>query len=90
MKTKKVIEGEIFRIGGAEPEYGDSLRVIVADGAMSFKDEIVIIGEGGFKGYPSEELFLELGDTLEKKNNLVGVITEIKKEGTYCAIFRVD
>lgn len=90
MKGKKTIEGEIFRVGGNEPKCGDSLTVIVNEDAISFKEEIVIVGEKGFKAYPSEKLFLELDAFLRKKLIPVGVVSEIKKEGTYRALFRVD
>ena len=90
MKGKNIIEGEIFRVGGNEPEYGDLLKVIVNKDTISFKEEIIIIGENGFRAYPSEELFLELDAFLRKKLIPVGVISEIKKEGAYCALFRVD
>ena len=90
MKGEKVIEGEIFKVSGPTPEYGDFLKVLVEEDAMSFKDEIVIIGDSGFKAYPSEELFLELGEWLEAQITPRGVITEIKKEGIYNALFRID
>ena len=90
MKGKKVIEGEIFKVSGHTPEYGDSLKVLVEADAMSFKDEIVIIGENRFKAYPSEELFLELSELLERQITPTGVITGIKKEGIYNALFRID
>ena len=90
MKASKAIEGEILKVSGREPEYGDSIRAVVADTAMDFKDEIVIMGEGGFKAYPSEELFLELSEMLKEYSCLKGTITEIKKEGIYNALFRVD
>lgn len=86
----KVAEGEIFKVSGGDLEYGDSLKVVSADGAMEFKDEIVIVGKGGFKAYPSEELFIGISKLLEGHKLPMGVITEIKKEGTYCALFRVD
>lgn len=90
MKGSKAIEGEIFKVSGHEPEYGDSIRVVVAETAMDFKEEIVIMGEGGFKAYPSEEFFLELSEMLKEYSYLKGTITEIKKEGIYNALFRVD
>lgn len=90
MKASKAIEGEILKVSGREPEYGDSIRAVVAETAMDFKDEIVIMGEGGFKAYPSEELFLELSEMLKEYSCLKGTITEIKKEGIYNALFRVD
>ena len=90
MKGSKAIEGEILKVSGHEPEYGDSIRVVVAETAMDFKDEFVIMGEGGFKAYPSEEFFLELSEMLKEYSCIKGTITEIKKEGIYNALFRVD
>lgn len=90
MNGKKTIEGEIFKVSGLGPECGDSIRVVVTETTMNFKDEIVIMGEGGFKAYPSEELFLELSKMLKEHSCIIGVITELKKEGIYNALFRTD
>ena len=90
MKGKKSFEGEIFRARGPEPEYGENLKIVVNSGAVSFKEELLIVGENGFRAFPSEELYLELESLLDKKITPVGVITEIKKEGKYGALFRID
>ena len=90
MKSKKTIEGEFFKVSGPELEEGDSVSAVMAGDAIEFKDEIIIMGEGGFKAYPSEKLFVELSEKLEKYRRLNGFITEIKKEGIYNALFRID
>lgn len=90
MKSKKIIEGELFKVSGPELEEGVSIKAVMAGDTIEFKDEILVIGEGGFKGYPSEKLFIKLSEVLEEHRSLNGIIIEIKKEGIYNALFRID
>ena len=90
MSGKKMMEGELFKVSGPELEYGDSIKVVVAEDAFDFKDEIIIMGERGFRAYPSEDLYIEISEALGKQSVITGIITEIKKEGIYNALFRID
>ena len=82
-----VLEGEIVRMAGKEPEIGEAMRVVFSKGALNYKDEIVILGGGGFRGYPSAGLYTELSRRAEEGSKMQCIITEIKKEGVYNALF---
>ncbi len=87
MINRYTIEGEIINSRGMA-DVGCRVSVIRKIDASCFKEELVVTGQNGFRGYPSVELYIAFSKWLENDYNIEGEILEIKKEGTYNAFFR--
>ena len=87
MTGEKVFEGEIIRTRGSNDCLGIRISVIRKINIADFKEDIIITGEYGFRGYPSEELFIRLEKIIQKGYAIEGEITGTKKEGIYNALF---
>lgn len=87
MMNEYIFEGVIVCTKGTADK-GSHVSVIRRIDASCFKEELVVVGEKGFRGYPSEETYAILIDWMLKKYSIEGEILEIKKEGIYYAFFR--
>lgn len=86
MMNEYIYEGIIVSARGGTCE-GSRVSVIRRIDTSCFKEELIIAGENGFRGYPSEETYAVLMDWMLKKYNVEGEILETKKEGIYYAFF---
>ena len=86
MMNEHIFEGMIICTKGEIFE-GSSVSVVRRIDASCFKEELIIVGENGFRGYPSEESYAVLMDWMLKKYYVEGEILERKKEGIYYASF---
>lgn len=87
MINRYTMEGEIINSRGSTSA-GSRLSVVRKIDVSCFKEELVVVGKNGFRGYPSVELYIAFTEWLENSYNIEGEILEIKKEGTYNAFFR--
>lgn len=82
-----LFEGTIVQKKGEEACKGMKVTAIRIIDTSDFKETIKIMGEKGFLGYPSEELYVELSEKYEQGYLIKGEITEVKKEGICNALF---
>ena len=87
MTGEKVFEGEIICTRGGNDCLGIRIAVLGKINNSDFKEDIIITGEDGFRGYPSEELFIRLDKIIQQGYAIEGEITGTKKEGIYNALF---
>ncbi|MGN0374133.1 MAG: hypothetical protein ACI4EN_01425 [Butyrivibrio sp.] len=87
MTGEKVFEGEIIRTRGSGDCLGIRISVLGEINISDFKEDIIITGEDGFRGYPSEELFIRLEKIIQQGYAIEGEITGTKKEGICNALF---
>ena len=86
MMKECFIEGILVCKKG-EAEVGSRVSVIRRIDISCFKDEVVVTGDNGFRGYPAEDSYIVFMELLADGYSIEGEILDIKKEGIYNASF---
>ena len=87
MTNDNFFEGTVIQTRGEADCKGIKISSIRLIDVSDFKETIKIMGDKGFLGYPSEELYVQLYSKYEQGYLIKGEITEIKKEGICNALF---
>lgn len=87
MTKENTIEGIVTQTKGKKDCIGNRISVIRKIDTCNFKEEIIVTGEDGFRGYPSEELYIQLYNLLVQGHIIEGRISDIKKDGVCNALF---
>ena len=87
MTNENFFEGTVIQTRGEADCKGVKITALRIIDVSDFKEAIKIMGEKGFMGYPSEDLYVQLYSKYEQGYLVKGEIVEIKKEGICDALF---
>ena len=87
MTKDNFFEGTVIQTRGETDCKGIMIKACRIIDVSDFKEAIKIVGDKGFVGYPSEELYVQLHSKYEQGYLVNGEIIEIKKEGICDALF---